>query len=227
MDLEQLRPPGIFDLKVLHNVYYLFRFDFKNNSISFINNVYKNYNDLFEFALYHVSNDTLYSDDYKNQVIKRINFQKERVLLFYLKKKLKAEWNFGTFFRYLGNLIIYRTVRFGYKGEGNFVITLLVVSLFFTVLFYFRFYTHIKEKFILPDNENQEVVKRNIFIRLFQCLHFSFVVLINPKFPLEYFKFNNRLLAWVIFLWAIGIVLMALFLVYIASQYSFIRDLIG
>lgn len=73
---------------------------------------------------------------------------------------------------------------------------------------------------------NPQLSKQGI-IDFTKCFWFSFVVYINPRLSPKYFKFDNNLLLWVIAEWVVGVGMMTLFLVFIATKYPFVIKLLG
>jgi hypothetical protein len=64
-------------------------------------------------------------------------------------------------------------------------------------------------------------------LRYVRALWFSSVIFVSPSFRRDYFAFSNPLQFVICTQWVIGVFMLAIFLVYIASGYAFVRSLIG
>lgn len=82
---------------------------------------------------------------------------------------------------------------------------------------------------VLGENRTNDVISLRRRLRdLAVCYWFSVTLFIRIKFPPEYFHLNPRWLFVAVFIeWAIGLVMMALFLLYIAGKLPFVRTLLG
>lgn len=132
--------------------------------------------------------------------------------------------------------IVQATVRSGFKGEGRFFLWLAAVVLAFTL-----YYMLACRKLVCGYVEHDTIAtgrqleldfarKRNfadLAIDFFKCFWFSFVLFITPKFHRQYFKFPRRLLVAVLLEWSIGLFLMIIFVIYIATRYPFVKTLFG
>ncbi|MCU0427688.1 MAG: hypothetical protein MUF71_18910, partial [Candidatus Kapabacteria bacterium] len=56
---------------------------------------------------------------------------------------------------------------------------------------------------------------------------FSAVVCLSPKFNKEYFHFSTVLLWFVVAEWVVGVMMLIMYLVFIASKYGFVKVLLG
>jgi len=136
-----------------------------------------------------------------------------------------------------GLLFIWRkildfTVNNGFNGEAKFIRCVAILTLSWSIIYYLLFRIEVTE-YVLPGNKSRlTFYARHTswswrFVEFFKCVWFSFIILINPRFPASYFKFSNRLLSWLIVEWILGIFLTILFLIFIVSKYPFSKFLFG
>jgi hypothetical protein len=116
----------------------------------------------------------------------------------------------------------------GYKGEGNFVLSVLGFLCFFTLL-YFVFFRNDVVNYMLEQYEkvpNDGKIRPSL-INFARCFWISFILFISPKYPVAIFKQKKTIFIFFTLEWMIGLGMIVLFLVYIAINYSFIKTLLG
>lgn len=168
----------------------------------------------------------------KISAIEKIEYQEN------LLEKIHAK-NTNSYLKYFQKLFVEYTVNYGYKGEKNIVLWALSTILIFSFL-YFLLRSETIKNYILLETITQdsqtiklpwkELLKRsskNQFIIFFQCIWFSLVVFVNPRFPSKYFKFDQNLLLIILAEWLMGLVLVMMYLYFIASKYPLFRTLIN
>lgn len=177
-----------------------------------------------------IQNNTNIKPDLKDECLSRLEYQIKYLDYTYNASRFR-ELNLSDKFLLFVDAVLYLTVNFGYNGEINFIITCALISLFFSVLLYRKYYNDINIFFAKSESLKEAPeflnISRTSFLKYFQVYYFSIIILISPKFPMKYFLLNNSLLRLIIIEWTIGIILIAIFLVYIASKYSFVKTLIG
>ncbi|WP_212001837.1 pentapeptide repeat-containing protein [Chitinophaga sp. HK235] len=130
-------------------------------------------------------------------------------------------------------------VRNGYKGGGNFLMSCFFIITLFTLLYYFLF----RKTFIAYiDTENEEKKEsankskkrkkspydpKDYIKNFLKCFWKSFYIFFDYKFSKTYFSFPNPLLIVVIMEWLMGVFMIVIFLIYVAANYPFIRNLLG
>lgn len=117
----------------------------------------------------------------------------------------------------------------GYKGEWNFLIATLAAILAFASVYFFLFrkaaLNYIAEHHGDGNAETDTNANAKNFCR---CVWISCVLLISPQFPSSFFKITDRkLFALFISQWTLGILMVLLFLVFIASNYPVLTKLTG
>jgi hypothetical protein len=148
---------------------------------------------------------------------------------------IEADYNKENFWRSIGSANRYLkfyflelTVQNGYNGEGTFFSISLFIFLFFSLI-YFSFHRRDVVNFVIVNYENAPAVEkaRPTAINYCRCFWVSCVILINPKFPATFFKEKPRLFALFTIQWVIGLIMVILFLVYIASKYPILNKITG
>jgi len=130
--------------------------------------------------------------------------------------------------KYLKYIFLETLVGNGYNGEINFLVSTLIIILFFSLL-YFLFYRqdvvgYMNKEFEGSDNLNAAAFTLSNFCR---CIWISGIILVNPKFPAHFFKQRPTVFYLFTLQWIISIIMILLFLVYIASKYQFLSKLTG
>jgi len=143
----------------------------------------------------------------------------------------------GNFITFLWLKILDLTVCNGYNGGCSFVLSLFFVTLIFSAIYFFSSRGKALELIgCIYDNDDkkqeeniiEENKKRNRgFSNFIKCFWVSLIILLNPKFPYSYFKWTGWLFAVLVVEWVMGLILVSLFLIYIASTYSFVRTMVG
>jgi len=171
----------------------------------------------------------------------RIDRDKKLWALRYYCHQLTHPKSIGSFvaciFPLIGTSFLELTVRSGYKGEWNLAGWSMILILAFSLIYYRRNRLAIIEYLNVAFNKKKDDVKYERKIRIykedgftrdyFRCLWFSFVIFLDPRFPLQLFNIPKNLLRIVLVEWTMGILSILLFFVYLASNYPFVRTLLG
>lgn len=136
---------------------------------------------------------------------------------------------FSNFFKYSWYSFLEAVVGNGYQGENRFFITVMSFVLFFAVVYFLGFNREITYLLSKIENEDppQYVTRKYNLVTFVKCLWVSFYVFITPKFAASFFHQQRSFFFWLLAEWIIGVSLIVLFLVFIASNYSFVKALIG
>ncbi len=132
-----------------------------------------------------------------------------------------------SFIKYYTSVWLEKLVGNGYHGAFRFINSSLwfyMLFIFIYLLFFHRTIRQIMEENFKTNPDNQSKNKLSLF---FYSAWFSFLVLINPRIQLKYLKYSIIFTCFVLLEWAIGIILLILFLYYIAPTYPFIKTLLG
>lgn len=156
----------------------------------------------------------------------KLDYLTDKYRMHYYKHNILQSNNLVLYFKYL---IVYSTTNFGYHGENKFIISSLTVIFLFSLIYFMFFQKEIIE-YIKKDSNffaiNYTRPKYNL-IYYALCLRFAFKLFVTIKFSYDYFNDTKGLGYIFILNWLLGIVFIILFLIYIASQYPFIKDIIG
>jgi hypothetical protein len=142
----------------------------------------------------------------------------------------------GNFFTFLWLNILEATVGNGYKGGCRFICSLLLVTLVFCLIYFIYFHKQalyfVRSIYDDGQKQNENVTHENkrenrSFLSFAECFWISLIILLSPKFPYSYFKGRGSLFYFLVVEWILGLLLVSLFLVYIASTYSFVRAIVG
>jgi hypothetical protein len=162
----------------------------------------------------------------------------------YRMEYLKDNPTFFNLLAYLGYQLLEWTVGNGYHGETRFALFSLTLIVIFAFFYYWRYRKDILYYIDHTRNKGETIdmpparryrshfrqrpgSQTTAFVTFAKCFWFSFVIFINPRFPPSYFKFGNGFLVFLLTEWLIGVVMIILFLIFIASQYSFVKSIIG
>jgi hypothetical protein len=182
----------------------------------------------FDNMKYHIKELQTTDDELRDQTLAWLDYQQ----LSYRKKYLWENLSFGNLAELFWLGILEVTVRSGYKGEFNFVLCVAIVMSVWAFLYFSYFRTEV-DTYITDGSPKSRPFRvfmssrKKMAIEYFKCLWFSFMVLINPKFPTSYFAFSPSMLIWVIVEWTVGVFLLILFIVYILTKYPFVKTLLG
>jgi len=173
----------------------------------------------------------------------KARYEREKSLwdLEYHAAHVKHGTSFGdrvaNFFPWLAGNFIEATVSSGYKGEWKFAIWVLIIIISFTFFYYFRHreavidYLNSKFNKELDKIENYSTLKiygkHNVWRDFGRCLWFSTMVFVDPRLPISFFNLRSGFFGMVLLEWLFGLTAIAIFLIFLASNYSFIRTLIG
>ncbi|MGC4040648.1 MAG: hypothetical protein QM710_07670 [Flavobacterium sp.] len=139
-------------------------------------------------------------------------------------------WKNNMFFAFLWYGLLEVLVKNGYHGETNFAVVSLIIIFFFAIAFFVK---HRKEAIRYISRSGYETTGKQKYaanrdFRTFvRCTWLSFWIFLNPRMPLSYFQVKKGVFILFVFEWLIGTSLMALFIIYIASKYPFIKALFG
>ncbi|HKR04924.1 MAG TPA: hypothetical protein VJY62_09830, partial [Bacteroidia bacterium] len=132
---------------------------------------------------------------------------------------------------------LFYTVNHGYKGGSQFFKLIFIVLFLFSLVYYLGFRKEVigyidektkKEGAMSDINDIHKKAKpTREFLLFFQSLWLSTVIFVNPRYPTDYFRFNDRMQVFIILEWIIGISMLAVYVIYIASNYGFIKSLVG
>ncbi|HTB08126.1 MAG TPA: hypothetical protein VK806_14340 [Bacteroidia bacterium] len=181
------------------------------------------------------------NQDMVNSVKARYEHEKSMWALEYHAAHLKHSTGFGdrlaNFFPWVGGHFLEITVSSGYKGEWKFAIWVLIIILTFTFFYYFRHrdavidYLNSKFNKDLDKIENYSTLKiygpHNKWRDFGRCLWFSTMVFVDPRLPISFFNLKSGFFGMVLLQWIFGLIAIMLFLVFLASNYAFIRTMIG
>ena len=194
------------------------------------------YNLIKDYSVKHFTNQ-----DMVTGIKARYDREKSLWLLAYHTEHFRHGETFGdrwsNFFPMIGGEFLEATVSSGYKGEWKFAIWVLIIMITFTFIYYFRHkeavidYLNSKFNKELDKIENYSTLKiyatHNVFRDFARCLWFSAMVFVDPRLPISFFNLRSGFFGLVLTEWLFGLTAILLFLVFLASNYSFIRTLIG
>jgi hypothetical protein len=129
--------------------------------------------------------------------------------------------------KYYKSVGLEKLVGNGYHGAFRFfefAVWIYIVYIFIYLIFFHGTMRQIMEENFKENPDNQS---KNRYSLLFYTCWFSFVVLINPRIQLKYLKYSTVFTWFVLAEWVIGLLLLLLFLYYIAPTYPFIKSLLG
>ena len=126
----------------------------------------------------------------------------------------------------------------GYNGEVNFTFVCFGLILIFSLIYasnnrfelnMFAVNDEFNVKEIYSDKTRLIYEKEfgDIFLQYLRCLWFSLVVFISPTFNKKYFKSSNNLQIFIITEWFLGLFMIIIFLIYVASDYPFVEKIVG
>jgi hypothetical protein len=184
------------------------------------------YMSLLEYALSYKTDD----QGLKSEVAEEIKYQAEKTHTNFLRFCDKEGWEVKS------HDMLAIIVNNGRNGGGNFLICSSILILFFSVFYFGAFRTEISN-YILNKSEptpaNQlslfPVVEKRYkyFLEFSRALWFSVVVFVSPRFDPKFFNLDKRLQILVMIEWVIGILMVIIFVVYIASKYPFLKMIFG
>jgi hypothetical protein len=155
----------------------------------------------------------------------------------HLKRGVTLKDRFISFFPWVGGHFLEATVSTGYKGEWKFALWVVFIIITFSFLYYFNHkgpvIDYLNSKFN-KENENLEKYETlkiygpvNRWRDFFRCLWFSTMVFIDPRLPISFFNLKRGIFGLVLMEWILGLTAITLFLIFLASNYAFVRSLIG
>lgn len=130
-------------------------------------------------------------------------------------------------------------VRNGYEGGARFFLTSLIVIVFFSILYQSRYMADVtvmvKGEHVKTETKEMKSglfakVSGHFLARLlefFQAMWFSVYIFLSPKFPSEIFQRSSVFQLIATIEWVFGVCMMIVYFVFIASNYAFIRSLLG
>ena len=112
--------------------------------------------------------------------------------------------------------------------EKHFFVFLLVLLVLFSMI-YFLVYRQEVVSYVLDEYEKSkdEQPAKFSFRNYCRCFWVSCIILVNPKFPSNFFRLSKGLFLWFTLQWLLSLMMVILFLVYIASKYQFLTKLTG
>ncbi len=178
----------------------------------------------------YVNSNSNASEGLREESLARLNYQAVQ-----LKRSNTESW-----FERAKLDFLQLVVRNGYGGGGQFVISCLLVTLFFSVVYQLKYPADIaalietdkQETKNLPAPAGGTVRKFHTsllksILNFVQSMWFSVYVFLSPKFPSEIFPRTPSFQLVASLEWGMGICMMIIYFVYIASNYGFIRSLLG
>jgi len=210
--------------------------NFFDTTSNFVEENENYYNVIKDYSVKHFTNQ-----DIVTSIKARYDREKSIWLLKYHTAHFQHGATFGdrwmNFFPMVGGEFLEATVSSGYKGEWRFAIWVIIIMLTFACFYYFRHkeavidYLNSKFNKELDKVENYSTLKifgpHNAFRDFARCLWFSAMVFVDPRLPISFFNLRSGFFTMVLIEWLFGLTAILLFLVFLASNYSFIRTLIG
>ena len=143
----------------------------------------------------------------------------------------------SSFFQWSLSLFLEATVSNGYKGEWKFALWVLFLIFLFTCIYYFKHKEAAIDYLNAKYNKEEEHIQSydtltvhrsfNGFRDFIRCLWFSCMVFVDPRLPISFFNLRTGLFGLVLTEWLCGLTAIALFVIFLASNYPFIHTLIG
>jgi len=143
----------------------------------------------------------------------------------------------GSLFQWALSCFLEATVSTGYQGEWKFFLWVIFLILMFSTIYYIRhkeaLIDYLNSSFNKEDDKmkNYETLKVyksfNGFRDFMRCLWFSCMVFVDPRLPMSFFNLRVGLFGLVLAEWLCGLTAIALFVIFLASNYPFIHTLIG
>jgi len=162
------------------------------------------------------------NEELKTSVIKRAEYQ------IWKAKQYQSEYGVFSWVYYL---VLEGTVNFGYKGGTRFFLIVLGIILLFAFIFYSSYRLPVLEYIKLDSKDKNIEIKFDNWFRylagILPFIWFSTTLFLTPKFSTDYLKFGKWLQFWIILEWAIGLFLIIIYIVFIASDYKFVKSIIG
>ncbi|MGP8214291.1 MAG: hypothetical protein ACLQQ4_01875 [Bacteroidia bacterium] len=210
--------------------------NFFDTTANFVEDNDNYYNLIKDYSVKHFTNQDLVTG-----IKARFDREKSLWLLEYHAAHFKHGVSFGdrlaNFFPWVGGHFLEITVSSGYKGEWKFAIWVILIILTFTCIYYFRHkdavidYLNSKFNKELSDIHIYNTLKiygsHNVYRDFARCLWFSAMVFVDPRLPISFFNLRSGFFGLVLTEWIFGLTAILLFLIFLASNYSFIRALIG
>jgi len=210
--------------------------NFYDTTSNFIEDNENYYNLIKDYCGKHFTNQ-----DMVTGIKARYEREKSLWALEYHAAHVKHGTSFGdrvaNFFPWIAGNFIEATVSSGYKGEWKFAIWVILIILTFTCFYYFKHkeavidYLNSKFNKELDKIENYSTLKiygkHNVWRDFARCLWFSTMVFVDPRLPISFFNLRSGFFGMVLTEWLFGLTAIAIFLIFLASNYSFIRTLIG
>ncbi|MBL7799158.1 MAG: hypothetical protein JNL95_00415 [Chitinophagales bacterium] len=185
--------------------------------------------------LNYVENFPSYNQSLKNKAKERLLFNRE------LQKIVEFDFE-GKWFMYAWYHILFYTVHLGYEGLPYWLITSSILIVLFSFIYILKYRNEILAYVLMEGAVNQEYNKKLIIIKngsgnyqpifnkiasflkdYLRSLWFSTFIFLNPKLPLKYLNLKGGFFWILIFNWLIGCTMIALFIVYIAAKFEFVR----
>lgn len=143
----------------------------------------------------------------------------------------------GSLFQWALSSFLEATVSTGYQGEWKFFLWVIFLILMFSTIYYFRHKEAVIDYLNSSFNKDEDKIKTydtlkvyksfNGFRDFMRCLWFSCMVFVDPRLPMSFFNLRVGLFGLVLAEWLCGLTAIALFVIFLASNYPFIHTLIG
>ena len=210
--------------------------NFFDSTGTFSEDIDNYYNLIKDYSTKHFTNNDLVTT-----IKSRFDREKSIWMLAYHEAHFKHGATFGdrfsNFFPWVGGHFLELTVSSGYKGEVRFSIWVVTIIFIFAFFYYFRHreavidYLNSKFNKELDKIDTYSTLKiygpHSVYRDFARCLWFSAMVFVDPRLPISFFNLRSGFFAMVLIEWIFGLTAILLFLVFLASNYSFIRTLIG
>ncbi len=210
--------------------------DYYDSSSDFLEDNTNFYNLVKDYAAKKFTNDELITS-----LKARYEHEKTDWARNYYASHVAHSEGFGDFvsslFHYSLACFLEATVSTGYKGEWKFFSWVLLLIIFFSIIYYFKHHEAIIDYLNSMYNKGEDDVAKfatmkvyksfNGFRDYMRCLWFSCMVFVDPRLPITFFNLRVGLFGLVLAEWICGLTAIALFLIYLASNYPFIHSLIG
>lgn len=129
----------------------------------------------------------------------------------------------GHWWTYMYRSGLEHVVGNGYQGASRFLAWVLWLTVLFIILYLLFFRNTISA--IMGNDPGGNGAQNNLVAIILYSCWFSVVTLISPKLQLRYLKYSISFSVVVLLEWAIGVVLIILFLYFIAPTYPVIKAL--
>lgn len=167
------------------------------------------------------------NEELRDELTRRWEHEKKITEIRYYRENIFS--SFSNFVNYSWYSFLEAVVGNGYRGENRFFVTVLSFVFFFAIVYFLGFNREITALLSKLENEDPPpyIARKYNLVMLVKCMWVSFYVFITPKFAASFFHQKRAFFFWLLTEWMFGVMLIILFLVFIASNYSFVKALIG